>query len=67
MPRRWAPDRFAGASRAGAVSPAQAQAIARKSQILANDDGELRIRNADGQLRDQPTIAPGDGPYPQKG
>lgn len=57
-----------GANRASAVVTTQAQAVARGSQILANDGGgELRIHGVDGQIRDQRTIAPGNDPYPPQG
>jgi hypothetical protein len=57
-----------GSDRASAVLPTQTEAIARASEILANDGGgELRVHGTNGQVRDQRTIAPGNDPYPPKG
>ena len=54
-------------SRASAVAPTQAEAIARGKAILHNDGGgELRIHGRDGQIRDARTIAPGNDPFPPR-
>ncbi|ROR42533.1 DUF2188 domain-containing protein [Kitasatospora cineracea] len=66
-PEGWAVTK-PGGQRASAVLPTQAEAVERARQILTNDGGgELRIRNTDGVIRDQRTIAPGNDPYPPKG
>ncbi|CAM5527891.1 DUF2188 domain-containing protein [Streptomyces canus] len=57
-----------GADRASAVLPTQAAAAARAKEILANDGGgELRVRGANGQVREQNTIPPGNDPRQSKG
>ncbi|WP_328299186.1 DUF2188 domain-containing protein [Streptomyces sp. NBC_00435] len=63
----WAVTR-PGSDRASAVLPTQAEAIERGKQILANDGGgELRIRGANGQVREQNTVAPGRDPKHSRG
>ena len=57
-----------GASRASAVEPTQTEAIQRARDILENDGGgELKIRSARGNIRQQDTIRPGNDPRSSKG
>ena len=57
-----------GASRASAVASTQAEAIQRARDILENDGGgELKIRSARGNIRQQDTIRPGNDPRSSKG
>ncbi|MFE3792454.1 DUF2188 domain-containing protein [Streptomyces goshikiensis] len=57
-----------GSERSSAVLPTQAAAIERAKEILANDGGgELRVRGANGQVREQNTVAPARDPRSSKG
>lgn len=57
-----------GADRASAVSATQSDGINRAREILAKDGGgELHVRGANGQIRAQDTIAPGNDPRSSKG
>lgn len=57
-----------GADRASAVTPTQADGIARGREILAQDGGgELQVRSLKGTIRAQDTIAPGNDPRSSKG
>lgn len=57
-----------GAGRAGAVTPTQAEGVARARTILGNDGGgELQVRSRKGRIRAQDTVAPGNDPRSSKG
>jgi hypothetical protein len=57
-----------GSDRASAHFETQAEAIDKGRRILKNDGGgELNIHGRDGQIRDKPTIDPGNDPYPPRG
>jgi len=59
--------RAPGASRAGAHTDRQADAIDRAREIVHNaGGGEVRIHGRDGRIRDSDTVAPGNDPNPPR-
>ncbi|MBK8469821.1 MAG: DUF2188 domain-containing protein [Actinomycetales bacterium] len=57
-----------GADRASAVTRTQAEGIVRAREILGNDGGgEMQVRAADGTIRAQDTISPGNDPRSSRG
>lgn len=66
-PDGWSVDK-PGATRASSVHPTQKQAIDAARQVLQNSGGgELAVKDRDGAVRAQDTVAPGNDPRRTKG